>query len=100
MPVHFWITWALVKSVILTLGGERREENLEKDTVASLHEHELDTGDMEKVTKKSKSCFSHGFPVLEKTESKPTLAMPAIATAPLRETADFFSSSPRGGGLE
>jgi hypothetical protein len=34
MPVHFWITWALVKSVILTLGGERREENLEKDAVS------------------------------------------------------------------
>jgi hypothetical protein len=28
--------------------GERREENLEKDTVASLHEYELDEGDMEK----------------------------------------------------
>jgi hypothetical protein len=37
--------WALVKSVILILGRERREENLEKDTVASLHEYELDTGD-------------------------------------------------------
>jgi hypothetical protein len=30
LSVHFWITWTLVKSVILTLGGERREENLEK----------------------------------------------------------------------
>jgi hypothetical protein len=32
IPVHFWVTWAPVKSVILVLGGERREENLEKDT--------------------------------------------------------------------
>jgi hypothetical protein len=28
IPVHFWITWALVKSVILILGGEKRKENL------------------------------------------------------------------------
>jgi hypothetical protein len=41
------MTWALVKSVILILGREKREENLEKDTVASLHENEL-AGDMEK----------------------------------------------------
>jgi hypothetical protein len=30
------------------LGRERRKENLEKDTVTSLHEYELDTEDMEK----------------------------------------------------
>jgi hypothetical protein len=28
----------------------KREENLEKDTAASLHEYELDEGDMEKIT--------------------------------------------------
>jgi hypothetical protein len=38
----------LVKSVILILGGERRQENLEKETIASLHELKLDAGDMEK----------------------------------------------------
>jgi hypothetical protein len=90
IPVHFWITWALVKSVILIFGRERREKILEKDTVASLHEYKLDAGDMENITKESKRCFSHGFTVPEKTESKPLLA-----TALPRETADFFSSSPR-----
>jgi hypothetical protein len=44
----FWITWALVKSVILILGRERREENLEKDAVPFLHECKLEAGDMEK----------------------------------------------------
>jgi hypothetical protein len=40
IPVYFWITWALGKSVVLILGGERREEeHLAKDSVASLHEH-------------------------------------------------------------
>jgi hypothetical protein len=93
------ITWALVKSVILILGGERREENLEKETVASLHEYKLDAGDVEKITKESKWCFSHGFTVLEETESKPPLAAPAIAMVPPRETSDFFPSSPREGGI-
>jgi hypothetical protein len=56
---------------------------------------------MEKVSEESESCFSHGFTVLEETESKlRPLAALAIAMAPLRETADFFSSSARGGGLE
>jgi hypothetical protein len=32
--------------------------------------------------------------VLVETESKPLLASPAIATAPARETADFFPPSP------
>jgi hypothetical protein len=49
--------------------------NLEKDTVDSLHEYELDIGDMEKITKESKRCFSHGFTVPEETESKP---LPAV----------------------
>jgi hypothetical protein len=89
-PVHFWITWALVKSVILILRGERREKNLEKETVASLHEYKLDTGDVEKITKESKMRFSHGFTVLEETESKPPLAAPPIATAPPRETSDLY----------
>jgi hypothetical protein len=48
---------ALVKSVIFIFGGERREENLEKDTVASLYEYELDAGDMEKITKAGKKMF-------------------------------------------
>jgi hypothetical protein len=99
IPIHFWITWALVKSVILILRGERREENLEKDTVASFHECELDTGNMEKITKESKRCFSHGFTVPEETECKPRHSALAIVSTPLRETADFFPS-PRGGGLE
>jgi hypothetical protein len=95
IPVHFWITLSLVKSVILILGGERREENLEKDTVASLDEYELDTGDKEKITEESKRCFSHGFTVPEETENKlPPLAPPAIATAPLRETAGLFPPPP------
>jgi hypothetical protein len=89
--------WALVKSVILILGGERREENLEKGTVASLHEYELGIGDMGKITEKSKHCFSHGFTVLEETESKlPLLVVPAIAMAPLSETADLYSPLPEG----
>jgi hypothetical protein len=67
------------------------EENLEKDTVASLHEYKLDAGDMEKITKERKRCFSHGFTVQQETESKPPLLTAlAIATAPPRETADFF----------
>jgi hypothetical protein len=57
VPVHFWITWAVVKSLILILGGERREKNLENDTVTPLHEHELDTGNMRKITEESKRCF-------------------------------------------
>jgi hypothetical protein len=51
------ITWALVKSVILTLTGERREENLEKETVASLHEYKLDAGDVEKSLRKIKGAL-------------------------------------------
>jgi hypothetical protein len=95
IPVHFWITWALVKSVILILGGERREENLEKETVASLHEYKLDAGDIEKITTESKRCFSHGFTVLEETESKPPpLTALTIATAPPRETADLYPPPP------
>jgi hypothetical protein len=89
------ITWALVKSVILILGGERRGENLEKVTVASLHEYELDGGEMEKITKESKWCFSHGFSVPEENKSKPPmLSAPAIATAPPREFADLFPPHP------
>jgi hypothetical protein len=86
----------LVKSVILILGGERREENLEKDTVASLHEYELNEGDMEKITKESKKCFSYGFTMLEENKSKqPQLAALAFAMAPLRETADLYPPSPQ-----
>jgi hypothetical protein len=81
----------VVKSVILILGGERREENLENDTVASHHEYKLNAGDMEKITKESKRCFSHGFTVPEETESKPPLlAVLAIAKAPPRETVAFL----------
>jgi hypothetical protein len=47
----------VVKSLILILGGERREKNLENDTVTPLHEHELDTGNMRKITEESKRCF-------------------------------------------
>jgi diketogulonate reductase-like aldo/keto reductase len=91
LPVQFWITWSLVKSVILILGGERREENLEKDTVASFHEYELNEEDMEKITKESKKCFNYGFTVPEETKSKlPPLVALAIAMAPLRETADLY----------
>jgi hypothetical protein len=43
--------------VILILWGERREENLEKDTAASLHEYELDAGDMEKSLRKVKNAL-------------------------------------------
>jgi hypothetical protein len=71
---------ALVRSVIPILGGDRREENLEKDTVGSFHEYKLDAGDMEKITKENKRCFTYGFTVPEDTESKPLLlAVPAIA---------------------
>jgi hypothetical protein len=46
---------------------------------------------MEKITKESKRCFSHGFTVPEETESKSLpLAAPAIATAPPREIDDFI----------
>jgi hypothetical protein len=94
-PVHFLITWALVKSVILILGGGRREKNLEKDMVAYLHECELDAGDMEKVNKESKRCFSHGFTVLEETENKPLpLAVPEITMAPRRATDDLNPPPP------
>jgi hypothetical protein len=49
---------------------------------------------MEKITKESKRYFSHGFTVLEETESKLLLAAQAIAKVPLRETADFFPPPP------
>jgi hypothetical protein len=50
---------------------------------------------MEKITKESKRCFSHGFTVPEETESKlPPLTVPAIATAPPRETDDLFPPPP------
>jgi hypothetical protein len=89
------ITWAVVKSVILILGGDRGEENLE-DTVAYLHEYELDTGDMEKVSEESERCFSHGFTALEETESKPPLFVaPAIAMAPPRETDGLYPPPPK-----
>jgi hypothetical protein len=95
IPAHFWIIWALVKSVILILGGERREENLEKDMVAFFHEYELDGGDMEKINKESKRCFNHGFTVSEETENKPlSLVAPAIAMAPPRETDDLCPPPP------
>jgi hypothetical protein len=85
----------VVKPVILVLEGERREENLEKDTIISLHEYELDTGDMKKITEESKWCFSHGFTMLEKTESKLSpLAALAITMAPLRETAGLCPPPP------
>jgi hypothetical protein len=43
---------------------------------------------MEKITKESKQCFSHGFTVLEETENKLSLlAVLAIAL----ETADLYS---------
>jgi hypothetical protein len=80
----------VVKSVILILGGERREENLEKETVASLCEYKLDAGDMKKITMETKRCFSHAFTVPEETESKlPLIAVPTIARAPLREIDDL-----------
>jgi hypothetical protein len=77
IPVHFWVTWALVKSVIPILGGERREENLEIYTVASLHEYELDAGNMEKIIKEGKKCFSHGFTLPGEAESK--LPLPFVS---------------------
>jgi hypothetical protein len=81
----------MVKSVLLILGGERREENLEKDIVASLQEYELDIGDMEKITEKSKQCFSHGFTVPEETKSKPPLlAVLAIARLLQERLLIFF----------
>jgi hypothetical protein len=44
-----------------------------------------------KITKESKKCFSHGFTELEESKSRPLLlAAPAIAKAPLRETADLY----------
>jgi 5-deoxy-D-glucuronate isomerase len=50
---------------------------------------------MEKITKESKRCFSHGFTVLEETKSKLLLlAVLATAMAPPRETADFFPPPP------
>jgi hypothetical protein len=71
------------------------EENLEKDTVASLHEYELNDGNMEKITKESKKCFSYGFTMLEETDSKlPLLAVLTIAKVPLRETADLYPPPP------
>jgi hypothetical protein len=80
--------------------GEREGKNTyKKRLLHSLHEYKLDAGAMGKITKESKSCFSHGFIVLEETESKLPLAAPVIAMAPPRETADIFPP-PRGGGLE
>jgi hypothetical protein len=68
---------------------------LEKDAIAFLHGYELDAGDMEKVNKESKMCFSHGFTVPEQTESKPLpLVVSAIARAPLRETDDHYPPPP------
>jgi hypothetical protein len=80
---------------MLILGGRRRKENLEKDTFASLHEYELHEGDMEKITKEIKKCFSHWFTVLEETESKQLpLAELAIAMTPPREIDDLYPPPP------
>jgi hypothetical protein len=49
---------------------------------------------MEKITKESKRCFSHGFTLPEEIECKLPLAAPAIAMAPPRETAGFFPPPP------
>ena len=35
--VEFWVPWALVKTVILILGGEGKEEDLQAETAASQH---------------------------------------------------------------
>jgi hypothetical protein len=51
---------------------------------------------MEKITKESKRCFSHGFTVPEETKSKPLpLAVSAIAMAPPRGTADLYPPPPK-----
>jgi hypothetical protein len=48
-----------------------------------------------KITEESKQCFSHGFIVLEETESKLLLLVaPAIAKAPLREIDDLYAPPP------
>jgi hypothetical protein len=50
---------------------------------------------MEKITKESKRCFSHGFTVPVETESKLLpLAAPAIAMAPPREIDDLYPPPP------
>jgi hypothetical protein len=55
---------------------------------------------MEKITKESKRCFSHGLTVPLETENKPPLlAAPAMATAPPKETPGFFLLSQRRIGM-